>query len=200
MLTTRRSALLPIAISLALLLSACGGGDTAGTAPSDAAVDGTTDDRATDDGSDEALDAEVADEVAEDADQDDVEGPGGEATSGPSGTVQVDGVDYVLTEFRRCEPLQDGTIDRELELQGIGEADGDRIQIDVYVETIGNLPFNDVSWAGPEGVFGGPEDAEIEIVDDQVSGSATLLDAMSQTETLDIRFDLPIPADEIACR
>lgn len=47
--------------------------------------------------------------------------------------------------MRRCEPLNDGTIERELELQGLGEHDGQRIQIDVYKQMIAGQAAHEVS-------------------------------------------------------
>ncbi|MGY6498115.1 MAG: hypothetical protein ACXIUP_07790, partial [Microcella sp.] len=89
----------------------------------------------------------------------------------------------------------------ELELQGIGVSDeGERVQIDVYVETIAGQPFDDVSWAGPEGIWGGPDDAQITLGADRVSGSATLVDALTQEGALAIEFDLEVPDELIECR
>ena len=118
------------------------------------------------------------------------------------GTVTVDGTRYEITELRNCDPYEMDMIDVELELQGIGEHDGERVQIDVYVQTIAGTQADDVSWAGPEGVFGGPEDANVTLDADgtSVRGVATLLDALTQTETVDIEFDLDVPAGTIACR
>jgi len=116
------------------------------------------------------------------------------------GWVDVDGVEYEITELRNCEPLNDGTIERELELQGFGEVDGDRVQIDVYVGTIGGAPFDDVAWNGPEGVFGDPGQADVTLDANRVAGSATLVDSLTQTETVAIEFDLEVPTELVACR
>lgn len=204
-------------LAAALLLSACGDEDAATTdaATTDAASDATAAEDATD-AEDTAADAtedpdtteapDAADDEDTTAPDDTAEADGPEANddegaaAGPSGTVTVDGASYTVDELRRCEPLDDATIERELELQAIGDHEGERVQIDVYVQTLAGTPFDDVSWSGPEGVFGGPDDAAVEIAGDQVSGTATLVDAMSQTETVSIEFVLPLPADEIACR
>lgn len=123
------------------------------------------------------------------------------------GIVDVDGTRYEITELRNCEPLEDGVVDRHLELQGIGEHDGERVQLDVYIEEIGDLPYDDVAWAGPEGVFGageheGPYEAEVTIDDAgaSVRGVATLVDAWDPSETILVDFELEIPAETIACR
>lgn len=118
------------------------------------------------------------------------------------GVVTVDGITYEITEVRACEPLDDGTVERELELQGLGDFEGDRLQIDVYVQTVAGMPFDDVSWAGPEGIFGGPDDADVTVADGgaSVSGTATLHDAATHTETVQVEFDLEVPDEEVACR
>ena len=117
------------------------------------------------------------------------------------GTVTAGGTSYVITELRNCEPFEIEGIDVELELQGLGQSDtGEGVQIDVYIQDIGGAPFNDVSWSGPEGVFGGPDGADVQLADGRVSGSATLVDSLEQVELLDIQFDLEVPDDLIACR
>lgn len=125
------------------------------------------------------------------------------------GAVRVnEAVTYSITELRRCEPVDQDMIETELELQGLGEHDGERIQIDVYLETIAGAPHNHFSWAGPEGVFSsdpldgtgsdaritwGPEDAG-------VLGSGTLFDSMTGEDQIMVDFDLQVPAETIACR
>lgn len=119
------------------------------------------------------------------------------------GTVRInDFTTYAITELRNCEPLNDGTIERELELQGFGEHDGERIQIDVYKQMIAGSAGNDISWSGPEGVFGSSEIASITWGpgDTNVLGSSEMVDSMTQTERLLIGFDLQVPVDTVACR
>jgi len=178
-------------------LTACGGGSddsNEGAAPVDdvAGSDGQSD------GSDDS--AGTADDATDTGDGS-TDGSTG-ASDEVLGTVTVDGVAYEITTLRNCDPLDEGPIERELELQGLGDAEGERVQIDVYVQRIGGNPFDDVSWSGPEGVFGNPADARVEISADgtSVTGSATLDDAMTQTETIDVEFDLAVPADTISCR
>ncbi|WP_407316470.1 hypothetical protein UQW22_09445 [Isoptericola halotolerans] len=117
-----------------------------------------------------------------------------------AGTVTVGGIEYSLDEVRSCDPLQDAGIDRELELQGLGTHEGERVQVDVSVQTIGGAPFDDVSWAGPEGVFGSPESAEVVHEDGRIIGAATLVDGLTQTETVDVEFVMDVPAETVACR
>src|SRR5690606_32184930 len=113
------------------------------------------------------------------------------------GTVVVDGVSYDMTTMRNCEPFEVEGIDVALELQGLGEHDGERVQVDVYIQTIGGMPSDDVSWAGPEGVYGGSDDAAVTLDEaaGRVVGTATLKDSLTQTETIGIEFDLEVPAE-----
>jgi len=118
------------------------------------------------------------------------------------GAVVIDGVSYDINSVRACDPYNEGPIERELELQGTGEYEGTRTQIDVYVQTIGGAPMDEVSWAGPEGIYGGPENADVTVdgAGSRVFGEATLRDAMTQEETVHIEFELQIPAETVACR
>lgn len=120
----------------------------------------------------------------------------------PRGVVIVDGVSYTITEVQKCEPYADDVVDRELELQGFGEHDGERLQIDVYIETLAGIPYNDVSWMGPEGVYGGPDDANImlDAAGTSVRGNAVIYDALTLESTVTIEFDLEVPEETYACR
>ncbi len=182
--------LVPFVAILALVLSACSGDDAPTPDEPETAPEAPTADV-----SEEARDADPDEEPADD-------GAGASAESAaPIGTVDVDGTTYGITEVLRCEPYDDGTIERELELQGFGQsADGTRVQIDVYVAQLAGMPFDDVSWSGPEGVYGGPEDPDVNLTDGNVSGSALLHQAMGDGTTVAISFDLPVPADTFACR
>jgi len=163
---------------------------------------GAGDDAQQDDVQQAADDAE-GDSEADGELQDETDGAGGDPEHGDArGVVTVDGIRYEITEVRACEPLDDGTVERELELQGLGDFEGDRLQLDVYVQTVAGMPFDDVSWHGPEGIFGGPDDADVIVADGgaSVSGTATLHDAATQTETVQVEFDLEVPDEELACR
>lgn len=140
-------------------------------------------------------------EVAEDPEPAQQEQEAPAAAGEVVGFVTVDGVGYDINQMRRCEPFENDAIDVELELQGIGAApDGSRIQIDVYVQQIGGMPFDDVAWAGPEGVYGDPDGAEVVATDDRVSGSAELRHSMGDGSIIVVEFDLPIPAAFDVCR
>lgn len=119
------------------------------------------------------------------------------------GTVRInDLTTYTITELRNCEPLDDGTIDRELELQGFGQHEGDRVQIDVYKQMVAGSAGNEVSWSGPEGVFGSSGVAQITWGPDEanVLGSSTMVDGLTQTERIRVAFDMQVPAETVACR
>ena len=123
------------------------------------------------------------------------------------GTVTVDGVEYDIHTLRNCVPAEDGPFDTELELQGRGTVaagqgyDGrDWVQIDVYVRSMSDMQMDQVSWAGPEGVFGTEEAPTIDLTDDAVSGSATALDSLTQTDSIAIEFALPVPDELIDCQ
>ena len=119
------------------------------------------------------------------------------------GTVRVnDFTTYTITELRNCEPLSDGTIERELELQGFGEHEGDRVQIDVYKQMVGGSAGNEISWSGPEGVFGSSGVAQITWGPDSanVLGSSTMVDAQTQEEKIKVAFDLQVPDETVDCR
>lgn len=124
------------------------------------------------------------------------------------GAVRVnEAVTYSITELRKCEPLDGDMIESELELQGLGEHDGERIQIDIYLETIAGTPHNHFSWNGPEGVFGSDpldgsdSDAGITWGPDNASvlGSGTLFDSLTGEEQIFVDFDLQVPTEAVAC-
>ncbi|MBX9471060.1 hypothetical protein [Microcella sp.] len=117
------------------------------------------------------------------------------------GTATVGGTSYDITELRNCEPLNQDAVESSLELQGFGEtADGERVQIDVYIQTIGGTPLDVVSWSGPEGVFGTQDHADVQLADNRVSGSATMVDSFTLEEELAIEYDLAVPNELIDCR
>lgn len=118
------------------------------------------------------------------------------------GHVTVDGVTHVLGSVRACDPLNEGLVERELELQGLGTSNGSRIQLDVYVQKIAGQQINDVAWSGPEGVFGNPRHLKISVdeTESRISGSAALHDAQTQEQLIDIEFNMPIPSETVACR
>lgn len=111
----------------------------------------------------------------------------------------MDGADYGIDEVRRCDPLEQAGLERELELQGRGSHAGEAVQIDVYVQSIAGTPMDDVSWAGPEGVLGSAQGAAVEAADGRVTGTAVLTGALDQGESVSVEFGLPVPDELLDC-
>lgn len=195
--TAAASALVPVV----LLLGACGAATESPTAdeiaePVNPPAGDVSDPTAN--AADPGDDAPAGDDAAADDSEEAQDEPDEPLAS--RGTVEVAGTTYQITELRRCDPYEVEMFDVELELQGFGEHDGQRVQIDVYVQKIAGQQFDDVSWAGPEGVFGGPEDALVDYDGDTVSGTATLLETMHQEAKLPVTFDLEVPSEILDCR
>lgn len=182
-------------LGASLLVAACGSEDV--EAQTDTDEGGQADVQA-----DEPSEDSVDDEPSEGPVADDPEDIGSAESGTTRGVVIVDGVSYDITDVQNCEPYADDIVDRQLELQGFGEHDGERLQIDVYIETLAGMPVNDVSWMGPEGVFGGPEDANVMLDSSgtSVRGNAVLFDSLTMEDTVSIEFDLEVPDDTYACR
>lgn len=171
------SGLAPLALATAFVLAGCAVGNDEPSDPGSS----TTDDA-------------PADEVPEGDEGDD-------SSATVLGTATVGGTSYDITELRNCEPLTQDAIESSLELQGFGEtADGERVQIDVYIQTIGGTPLDVVSWSGPEGVFGTQDHADVQLADNRVSGSATMVDSFTLEEELAIEYNLVVPNELIDCR
>jgi hypothetical protein len=199
--TTRRA---PLGLALlAAILAACGGEAapaaepaTAAEAAAEAAVDEpTTDEVTTDEVTAEDATSDIessADETDHDT-QDDADG------AGAVGTATVDGVTYALDRTWRCEPVEVAGFTYDLELQAFGSHEGDRIQLDVY---LGGVLDVDVSWAGPEGIFGGPDPdaASADWADGRVTGTAVIQDAWEGEDHVEISFDVEVPDETDACR
>lgn len=187
------------AMLAAVLLGACSDSGTGSTgAPTSPPA---TTETATDEPETDAPEASPDDETGT---QDEVEAPAPPVDQEPLGEivghVEVAGTIYDITEVRRCDPLQMEMLDRELEVQGFGVHGGERVQIDVYVQEVAGQRLDEVSWAGPEGVYGGPEGASVSFDGDTVSGSATLVDGLTQESTLAVSFDLEVPSEILDCR
>ncbi|KOX09967.1 hypothetical protein [Nocardiopsis sp. NRRL B-16309] len=185
-----------LALALVPAASACsalGTGDEDTTPQDDASV------------TDEAAAEEAAAEEAAAEEGAQEESDGGDAGT-VLGTVSVDGVEYEITEVRNCVPLEQAGVEREVELQGRGSVDGETIQVDAYVQTIGGAPMDSISWSGPEGVFGSNQGATgsgqevaLEVSGSQATGSAVLNDALAGTETVSVEFTLPVPDELVDC-
>lgn len=136
------------------------------------------------------------------APDDDEAGPEAPA-AGPSGTVTVAGTAYEMDRVTRCATDEDdlsGFGELDLDLFALGEDDtGDRTSIFVQVGELSGAPFESVSWDGPEGTWGEPQAIDVDLTDDRVTGSATLVDSLTFEGSLEVTFDLPVPADEERC-
>lgn len=196
--TAAASALVPVV----LLLGACGAATESPTSdeiaepvnpPAGDVSDPTA--NAADPGDDAPAGDDAAADDSEEA-QGERDAPLGEIV----GQVDVAGTTYDILEVRRCEPLQMEMLDRDLEVQGFGVHGGERVQIDVYVQEVAGQQLDEVSWAGPEGIFGGPEDAAVTFDGSVVRGSATVRDALTQEQTLPVTFELEVPDEIVQCR
>jgi hypothetical protein len=199
----RRFSILAIALLLGGLLVACGDDDGASSAPPAPESNG----QATDSDADATADDDPGDTP-----------PAAPSGTGAAGTVTIGGTTYGMDEALRCEEdsMDVPGIDRELEVQFFSRTDGGMVQLDLYISSIGTLPIHDVSWSGPEGIFGASitqqggtwtgdgdetyQDAPISIDGNRATGSVVLYDAFTMEESIDIDFDVVIPDDTFACR
>lgn len=199
-----RLAALALTLLLAGFLAACGDDDSdtsnpadtaAGSSTADDTADGPADDTASDDPADEGDDTPPA-------------------STGDAGTATVDGATYGFDRALRCDPDSVGVpgLEREIEAQFLG----DGVQLDVYVESINGMPMHQVSWAGPEGIFGASftqigdswmgegddiyQDSPVVVDGDRATGSVVLYDAMTMEDTIELDFDVTIPSETFACR
>jgi hypothetical protein len=197
----RRLATLALALLVAGSLAACGDDDTDTSAPAD-----TTSDSPAPLGDDPSA-------VGDDA------GSGGDDTpTGSFGTATVGDTTYSFDQALRCEEDDLGIdgMEREIEAQFLGRSDDGRIQLDLYISEFSGMPMHDVSWAGPEGVFGASftqiggtwmgenddvyQDAPIALDGDRATGSVVLYDGMTMEESIELDFDVVVPSDTFACR
>ncbi len=124
------------------------------------------------------------------------------------GTFTVNNQEYQLHEVRRCIPTDAEGVERELELQARGSlaewsdyGSDDWVQADIYVQEIAGERYDDVSWSGPEGVFGSSvEPAEVAYSGTMVVGRGTLVDGLTQEETVVVSFMIDVPTEEVDCR
>ncbi|MGY6501694.1 MAG: hypothetical protein ACXIVQ_12505 [Acidimicrobiales bacterium] len=196
---------------LVIGLVACGDDDTTADDANDSGVDVLAPDEGT----------EPADGAPQDGDAgrvDDGEDQTTEGAAGSAGTVTVDGTTYPMDESQQCDTSDLGLdgVERELEAQFWASTDDGRVQLDVYVQEFAGTPSIDVSWSGPEGVFGGGvmqlggawtddndetyADAPVTVDGNRTTGSLTLYDAMTMSESVDIDFDVTFPEALTACR
>ena len=199
----RRFATLALVLLVAASLTACGDDDSDVSTPGDTA---STTPAPLDDGG---------------SNPDEADSSGGDSSTGSPGafgTATVGDTTYSFDEALRCEEGDLGIegMEREVEAQFLGRSDDGRIQLDLYISEFSGMPMHDVSWAGPEGVFGASvteiggswmgenddiyQDAPIAIDGDRATGSVVLYDAMTMEDSLEVDFDVIVPSDTFACR
>lgn len=206
----RRLTVLALSALLLAALAGCGDDDDVSEATDDAPeieTLGSDDDTPTDD---DGTDGEGSEN------DEPVEASGG--APGSAGTVTVDGTTYPMDGAQQCDTsgLDVDGVEREPEVQIWGASDDGRVQLDVYVQAFSGMPSYDVSWAGPEGIFGGGvmqlgggwtddndqtyADAPVSVDGNRTTGSLTLYDAMTMSESIDIDFDVTFPETLTSCR
>lgn len=195
------------AVVALMVLPACSSSDPA--VGGGASVEGADSTTATSDGN-------LIPDDQVDAGQVEVEGAQEDSTDGGEtaqdlevvGTFTVNNQEYQLHEVRRCIPSEAEGVERELELQARGSlaewsdyGSDDWVQADIYVQEIAGQKYDDVSWSGPEGVFGSTVDpAEVAFSGALVAGRATLVDGLTQEDTVVVSFTVEVPAEEVDCR
>lgn len=191
-------------------LAACGDDDTDSSAPdnndtTEAASNGAGDESGSEGGSDTSDNSESGSEI------------GSEGAAGDWGTATVAGTDYPFDNASRCNPdsIDIEGLDDQIEAQFFSTV-RDRGQLDIFVAEVGGNPIHEVSWAGPEGIFGASflqiggtwmgdndtvyQDSPVVISGDRATGSIVLFDSMTMEEELELDFDVTIPSETIACR
>lgn len=174
------SSAVAVVLAVGLLATACSGDDAASESPT---PDPTT-----------TTSPEPGDDptTAPPADDD----PMPDAEVGAMGSFTVDGQTFAVTDLNRCDPFFDepGNIDLQaiavgailnLPVLGGGTSIDISVQGSALVELAGSNVFGEVS--------GEPAFA---VVDDRISGSATLGDTMGSDAVVEVTFDVAIP-DEI---
>lgn len=206
----RATRVLAIVALLVGLLTACGNddADTAGPPPEDGTPDLTEADPT--DPQDDA--ADTAENGTEEPSDDSPAQPSGDA-----GTFTVDGVTYQLHEAINCEPDDLGIEIREpiLDTQYVGRSDDSGVLVHISQVEIAGNPAWDVSYSGPEGVFGshlsemGGEwvgegdstysDAPVDVDGNTITGAVTLYDSMTMEDTVETEFEVTFPSQTTAC-
>ena len=172
-----RKRLMTVFALVALVLAACGGSDVSGTEEGSASRDGD-------------VETTSADAGAGDSDA--------PPTTGAAGSFTVNGQQIGVDEVRRCMPFSEGSID----LQGIGQ----RVQLFLVFTEAGELLDPSVQGGYINDEFGSRAFGDfefgsgtLEYSGDRVTGSATVGDSFGGGETVDLTWDIEVPADEIDC-
>ena len=162
----------------------------------------------------DAAPAEGADSPSTETEPSDEGASGGEPETDAEreivGEITVGMTPYQLHEVWLCTPSEVEGFDRVLELQargyvpaGTGYDGEDWVQVDVHVQEVAGTPYDDLSWAGPEGVFGSSvQPAEVVYFEGATTlvARGTLADALTQEETVSASLSVAVPEEEIDCR
>lgn len=199
----------PLQLFAAVLLAAA---LLAGCGNDDSSENDSTDDNATAEQSDTA--PNTTDE-ADDGESD--PGNGGAPASADAGTVTVDGVTYGLHEAMQCDPsdFDVDLVELLLDTQYLGRSDEGGVIVHISHSEFAGNPSWDVSYNGPEGVFGahlsdvggqwmGEQDdtysaPPVTVEGNNITGAATLYDPMTMGDSVEASFDVTFPDQMISC-
>lgn len=192
-----RAVYLVFVAALVAIVAACGGSEeSGGNTDTTEAVSTTAADQSSgagDGGSTEttaAADTGDDDGAAEVTDQ---------AAAGEAGSFAVNGTEFPVTFLNRCIPFQDepGNID----LQALAQGQGGKLNL--YVA--GEFVEVSVDGSGIQEMFGSIAFGDAPVVHDSTidgdrwTGSATVGDSLGSGDTVDVSWDVAIPAEAIDC-
>jgi hypothetical protein len=118
---------------------------------------------------------------------------------GEAGSFTVDGTEFAVTLLNRCIPFSDqpGNID----LQALAQGQGAKLNLVL----MGGTTEVSVDGSGIQELFGSiafgqdPVVSESTVSGDRWTGSATVGDALGSGETVDITWDVMVPAEAQDC-
>lgn len=155
----------------------------------------------------------------DDAGQDDVgqDPPAPPVSPGPAGIVTIDGQGIAMQEARRCASMDAQNIERDLDLQVIGEGGDGRVQLDIVVEEAGGMPRQALTLTLADGrvlandaqdLGSGWEDQRqqamsgppIEVAAGTARVDWVVYDPVGGQDELAVRVEVDVPATTTACR
>jgi hypothetical protein len=124
---------------------------------------------------------------------------GEQVAAGEGGSFTVNGTEFAVTLLNRCIPFQDepGNVD----LQALAQAQGGKLNLYVAGESV----EVSVDGSGIEEMFGSIAFGDSPVVHDSAIdgdrwiGSATVGDSLDSGDTVDVTWDVMIPAEAIDC-
>lgn len=143
--------------------------------------------------------------------------PAPAVSPGPAGIVTIAGQGIAMQEARRCEPMDAQNIERDLDLQVIGQGPEGRVQLDIVMEEAGGMPRQALSLTLPDGrvlandaqdLGSGWEDQRQQAMPgppiDVSAGTArvdwVVYDPVGEQDELAVRVEVDVPATTTACR